>query len=493
MAENLGDLWKKGTSSPLASDLVEGGLAIDVAGKKVYSKGNDGGIFTVGGFDGVHNDLEGRSTADAHPLTAITGLSSTLDGKEDDLGIPTVNDMMLSSKIDGSRSWITPPEGVTDHLLLSNIGTKSHAAIDTHIDDVDNPHLVTVVQIGAEPSNANIQAHIADLTTNPHGVTASDVGASPEDHDHDDVYFTEAEHLAASAGTGDVGKPVKLNANGKLDSTFLDFTAWTHMGSWNPSVGEEYPDETGLEHGAFYNVVEIIADTFTFTGGDLAGQETENGDMMVFGLVGWTLLQSDLNPDLYYMLDGSVGLTGAFAGGGQIISNIADGVVATDAVAMGQIASFATDFVEKAGDEMTGNLIVGTGEVNAQFRVSPNDDSGYSSVILEDGSSFPRITIYHNNNTDYAGIQKQGADNQVQCEITLEPDGNLSILEDIVPAKADDLTPKKYVDDAVASADGNLDDHIADVANPHAVTKSQVGLGSVANLTQDEQFFIGAY
>ena len=34
---------------------------------------------TGGGFDGVHNDLDGRSTADAHPISAITGLTAALE------------------------------------------------------------------------------------------------------------------------------------------------------------------------------------------------------------------------------------------------------------------------------------------------------------------------------------------------------------------------------------------------------------------------------
>lgn len=34
---------------------------------------------TGGGFDGEHNDLDGRSTADAHPISAITGLQAALD------------------------------------------------------------------------------------------------------------------------------------------------------------------------------------------------------------------------------------------------------------------------------------------------------------------------------------------------------------------------------------------------------------------------------
>lgn len=42
----------------------------------------------------------------------------------------------------------TPSAGVTDHTLLSNIGTNSHTQIDSHIGSTSNPHSVTASQVG---------------------------------------------------------------------------------------------------------------------------------------------------------------------------------------------------------------------------------------------------------------------------------------------------------------------------------------------------------
>lgn len=40
--------------------------------------GSSGAGSGGGGFEGVHNDLDGRSAADAHPITSITGLTAAL-------------------------------------------------------------------------------------------------------------------------------------------------------------------------------------------------------------------------------------------------------------------------------------------------------------------------------------------------------------------------------------------------------------------------------
>lgn len=54
------DIFKKGYGAPAPSDLVEGGLGIDVTNKKVYSKGTDGSIFQIG-----LTDAEKQATLDA--------------------------------------------------------------------------------------------------------------------------------------------------------------------------------------------------------------------------------------------------------------------------------------------------------------------------------------------------------------------------------------------------------------------------------------------
>lgn len=89
-----------------------------------------------------------------------------------------------------------------DHLLLKNKGTNTHAQIDNHIEAINNPHVVTKVQIGlgncentadldkpistatqlaldakANTTHSHIQldTHIADAN-NPHVVTKTQVG-----------------------------------------------------------------------------------------------------------------------------------------------------------------------------------------------------------------------------------------------------------------------------------------------------------------------------
>jgi len=52
------------------------GTPVEVSGGELIRVGGTG---TGGTFDGVHNDLDGRDTEDAHPISAITGLQAAID------------------------------------------------------------------------------------------------------------------------------------------------------------------------------------------------------------------------------------------------------------------------------------------------------------------------------------------------------------------------------------------------------------------------------
>lgn len=63
-------------------------------------------------------------------------------------GTPGSGKVLTASDSSGNATWTTPTTGVTDHTLLTNIGTNTHAQIDSHIANTSNPHSVTKSQVG---------------------------------------------------------------------------------------------------------------------------------------------------------------------------------------------------------------------------------------------------------------------------------------------------------------------------------------------------------
>ena len=147
--------------------------------------------------------------------------------------------------------------GTTDHLLLTNIGTNTHAQIDTHIADTSNPHSTTATHVGlgnvdntadadkpistatqtaldgkadlsgspgqipiaqvpvssidhadiqnvGTNTHAQIDTHIAN-TSNPHGVDATDVGLGNVDNTADADKPVSTAQQTALDGKSDTG------------------------------------------------------------------------------------------------------------------------------------------------------------------------------------------------------------------------------------------------------------------------------------------------
>lgn len=170
-------------------------------------------------------------------------------------------------------------------------------------------------------------------------------------HIHDDRYYREDEYVDVSTGTDDAAKPIILNGDGKIDSSMVEVISLKYIGAFTPTSGIEYPDTTGVEVGSYWSVNGLgVGVSYTFLTGDLVGQSVEDGDFMVWGTAGWGIITGKIDPTIYYQLDGSVAITGNFAGGGFIFTNAANAIADTDLIPLGQANSRYLAATGKAAD-----------------------------------------------------------------------------------------------------------------------------------------------
>ncbi len=277
----------------------------DLIGKTV--KAGDFIIWGIGGWTvmpAVMNPMDYYRRDGSQPLTAnlevdnykIVNLANGTDltdgvnvqqlqTKEDNLGNPSKNDYILSSDVNGNRRWVENTGGLQE----VNWG-------DIEGDIINQTDLQTQFYTKADKVNV----------------------------------FNKTEYLDSS--NGNAGLPIITTSNGKIDNSFLDLTVLEYVGTWTPTSSNEYPSAT---EGQMFVVDDLVV-AYTFNSGDLAGQTATNGDFMIFGSNGWSLIDSGIDPDIYYPLDGSKSLTGPFAGGNQQIKNIAQGTDNADAITLFQ-------------------------------------------------------------------------------------------------------------------------------------------------------------
>ena len=163
-------------------------------------------------------------------------------------------------------------------------------------------------------------------------------------HNHDSRYYKKDEFLNQSDGSIDAGKPVLLNGSGLIDVSMMATSTFVPIAAHDPSDVAEYPDTTGYDFGSFWWVEALANPTGTnpeafykFTSGDLQGKSITIGDFMVWGDGGWGIMPGEMNPILYYRLDGSQALTAPFMAGGYQLKNLADGADDEDASTMKQL------------------------------------------------------------------------------------------------------------------------------------------------------------
>jgi hypothetical protein len=197
-----------------------------------------------------------------------------------------------------------------------------------------------------------------------------------------DARYQKTEHIAVSAGAGDAGKPIVLGSNGQIDPSMMDVSVFYYVGSFTPVAGTEYPSTSGESHGAFW-VVQGVDDTngYTFAGGDLSGLTIHNGDFMVWAAAGWSIMAGEMNPMLYYKLDGSQPLTNHFQAGGFMIRNIGTPVADDDAISK---VWADLNLLSLAGGTMTGKLTI---EQKGAVINLTNTETHFFAGVAADGSN----------------------------------------------------------------------------------------------------------
>ncbi|MDA2916755.1 hypothetical protein MYX64_07965, partial [Nitrospinae bacterium AH_259_B05_G02_I21] len=129
-----------------------------------------------------------------------------------------------------ASAWATNPDatstykilaggGVTDHGLLTGLGDPDHNAVYF----AETEFLNTSAGAGdsGKPIKLDAAGHVDATMVNDADIDHGSIGGLG-DADHNAVYFAETEFLNTSAGAGDAGKPIKLDAGGKVDATMLN-------------------------------------------------------------------------------------------------------------------------------------------------------------------------------------------------------------------------------------------------------------------------------
>ena len=247
---------------------------------------------------------------------------------------------------------------------------------------------------GSHPLTSNFRAGGHRLSDLADGVDETDAVTVQQARGVFNTLWHKDDFIDYSTGPADGGKPIILASTGKVDPSMLDFQSLVFVGEWTPTAGNEYPDTTGIDYGSYWMIGGLGA-PYTFTGGDLAGQEAEDGDIMLWGSQGWMLKEVTLDPTAYYRIDGTIPLSADFQAGNHMLKNVAAGVSGTDGVNYQQVADAFTLFYALDGSfPLTQDFQAG-GKKLTNLAPGVADTDAATVGQLGDGGTPPDLTEYY--------------------------------------------------------------------------------------------------
>jgi len=393
-----------------------------------------------------------------------TDLQLKLDGKESGLGLPDADGYVLSSNMDGTRYWKQSSGGGSTSFI---------SLVDTPASYLNNAGKITAVSdtedslifIDAPQSETSWGAITGTLSDQEDLQTALDAKAIATD------VYDKTDFISETNGAAEANLPVKTNASGKLSMTFLDLSAFVYQGSFTPIAEAEYPDTSSAPYGSFWDIIGVDnVDGYTFVGGILVDQVVRNGDMIIYGeTTEWTIKKGSIeDPSAYYRIDGTVAIIASFSGGGQKFINAADGTENTDLVTMQQLATKAT---ETYVDDANALQDIEIADIDTRLTSHTDTSTNPHSITPAQIAAEPEL-----GNPDVPGKILSSTETGERSWIAL-PDGSVwgGITGDI--DNQADLTTEL----GKKATKIEFDAHATSLLNPHEVTKSQVGLGSVDN------------